>query len=240
MIFIRLDDASDYMDIKKWQAVEDLLDKYGVKPIVGIIPDNQDPDLLKYCKDKKFWEKAKGWQEKGWTIALHGFHHKYLTDKMGVNPFWRRSEFAGVPANQQCEMLRDGEQILKRHGLDPIVFFAPSHTFDKNTIMALKNSTKIRVVSDTIATDIYFKDGIYYMPQQVGRLRNNIFNNTTKCVHPNEITKDELKRLEKFIKNNEIGDFKNIELRKRRRNPMDIALKKIFFCKRRISQRNIK
>lgn len=37
---LRLDDASDYMDVKKWQRMEELLDRHGIKPLVGIIPDN--------------------------------------------------------------------------------------------------------------------------------------------------------------------------------------------------------
>ena len=36
---LRLDDASDYMDVKKWQRMEELLDRYGIKPLVGVIPD---------------------------------------------------------------------------------------------------------------------------------------------------------------------------------------------------------
>ena len=43
---LRLDDASDYMDIEKWQRLEEFLDRYGIKPLVGIIPDNQDASLI--------------------------------------------------------------------------------------------------------------------------------------------------------------------------------------------------
>ena len=39
---IRLDDACPYMDRVKWQRMENILDKYGVKPLVGIIPANAD------------------------------------------------------------------------------------------------------------------------------------------------------------------------------------------------------
>ena len=30
---MRLDDASEYMDVEKWQRMENLLDKYGIKPM---------------------------------------------------------------------------------------------------------------------------------------------------------------------------------------------------------------
>ena len=43
MYLIRLDDASEYMDVERWRHVECVLDKHGVKPLVGIIPENHDP-----------------------------------------------------------------------------------------------------------------------------------------------------------------------------------------------------
>ena len=39
---LRMDDASDYMDAEKWQRMEELLDRYGIKPLVGVSPDNRD------------------------------------------------------------------------------------------------------------------------------------------------------------------------------------------------------
>ena len=48
MYLLRLDDASEYMDTGKWARTEKLLDKYGVKPIFGIIPHNEDPQLITY------------------------------------------------------------------------------------------------------------------------------------------------------------------------------------------------
>lgn len=35
---MRLDDASEYMDVPKWKRMEDLLDAYHIKPLVGIFP----------------------------------------------------------------------------------------------------------------------------------------------------------------------------------------------------------
>lgn len=93
---MRLDDASEYMDVEKWQRMENLLDKYGIKPIVGVIPNNQDPDMVGvYTKDERFWNKAQEWQEKGWSIALHGYTHVFETKEGGINPVNSRSEFAG-------------------------------------------------------------------------------------------------------------------------------------------------
>lgn len=92
---MRLDDASEYMDVEKWQRMEDLLDKYHIKPIVGVIPDNQDSDMVGvYPKDEQFWKKVQRWKEKGWIIALHGYTHVFETREGGLNPVNDRSEFA--------------------------------------------------------------------------------------------------------------------------------------------------
>lgn len=39
---IRLDDACPTMDKAKWQRIFDILDGNGVRPMVGIIPHNED------------------------------------------------------------------------------------------------------------------------------------------------------------------------------------------------------
>ena len=62
---LRLDDASDYMDVEKWQRIEDLLDQYGIKPLVGVIPENKDPSLTEtYEQDPEFWNKTARWKAK--------------------------------------------------------------------------------------------------------------------------------------------------------------------------------
>lgn len=66
---MRLDDASEYMDVEKWQRMEDLLDKYHIKPIVGVIPDNQDSDMVGvYPKDEQFWKKVQRWKERAGSL----------------------------------------------------------------------------------------------------------------------------------------------------------------------------
>ena len=39
---MRLDDACPKRDVEKWDRIEDLLDKFNVRPLVGIIPDCKD------------------------------------------------------------------------------------------------------------------------------------------------------------------------------------------------------
>lgn len=231
MYYLRLDDASHYMDLYKWKRVEVILDKYGVKPIVGVIPSNKDPDLLKYDKVSDFWELVKFWSDKGWTIALHGFSHVFETDSGGINPVNDRSEYAGLCLEYQRQKVKDGYSILKRHDIIPDVFFAPAHTFDKNTLIALKEETPIRIICDTVANDIYFKDGFYFLPQQSGRCRRLPFKTVTFCYHPNVMSENDFELLECFLQKNytKFSCIKNRILIKRKLGFLDRILSYLYF-----------
>lgn len=199
MYILRLDDASEYMDLDKWLRMKRLLDKYGIKPIYGIIPNNQDPDLLQYEKVENFWGLMRNWRDNGWIPALHGFTHVFETEDGGINPVNPRSEFAGIPLEQQREKIKAGYRKLVLEGIKPEIFFAPAHTFDMNTLRAIYRETPIRVVNDTIANDVYYKKPFYFIPQQSGRVRRLPFKTVTFCYHPNTMKDEDFERLDKFI-----------------------------------------
>lgn len=228
--FLRLDDACERMDSKKWHRVEILLDKYNIKPLVGVIPHCEDPMMEKYPIDDKFWDKVHSWIKKGWVIAMHGFNHVYSTNKGGINPVNKRSEFAGEPLEVQKEKIKKGVEIMKKHGINPRVFFAPSHTFDENTIIAIKEESEITIISDTIAYDSYFKDGIVFVPQQSGKLRRLPFKTTTICIHPNTMNDESFLLLERNINKMKISPF-SIITTNRKKTIVDRFLSWAYFKK---------
>lgn len=198
---VRLDDACPYMNRSKWEQVEHILDKYDIKPMVGIIPHNKDAQTMVEAEDPFFWQKAIVWQEKGWSIALHGYNHCYETTSGGINPIHHRSEFAGLPLKQQKEKLVAGYRILSQKGLKPSYFFAPSHTFDAHTIEALKETTPIRLISDDIGRYPYQYDSdVVLIPCQMGRFRDIPWNGYwTFCFHPNDMSSEAMEEFETFI-----------------------------------------
>lgn len=234
MYLLRLDDASEYMDLDKWRKMEILLDKYGVKPIFGIIPANDDPKLLKYNNVEGFWELMHSWIDKGWIPALHGYSHVFETEEGGINPVNKKSEFAGVPFDRQCKKIRDGYKLLKSNGISPKLFFAPAHTFDENTLRALKNESEIRIISDTIANDTYFRDDFYFIPQQSGHCRTVPFKTTTFCYHPNTTSDKEFKELEEFLKlnSNKFVGFNEELLKNRKQGVLDKFYRKLYFYRK--------
>lgn len=232
---MRLDDAAEKMDIEKWNRMEQLLDKYSVKPLVGVIPICKDPMMDKYETDNGFWDKVHRWMNKGWSIALHGYEHVYCTEDGGINPVNQRSEFAGLPLEEQKRKIREGVKVFHEHGIDPEVFFAPSHTFDENTIEALKEESNIKIVSDTVANKPYSKYGMTFVPQQSGRVRKLPFDTVTFCYHPNSLTEKGFIELEDFL-DTHAGRFISFQIipTNRKTTIPDFLLSKTYFLFRKL------
>lgn len=231
---LRLDDACEKMDIEKWDRMEQLLDKYGVKPLVGVIPHCEDPMMDDYPIDSNFWSKVNNWISKDWSIAMHGYNHVYSTDCGGINPINKRSEFAGEPLEVQKEKIRKGISIMREHGINPKTFFAPSHTFDRNTLLALKAESDINIISDTIANDVYYQDDFQFVPQQSGRVRKLPFKVVTFCYHPNMMRENDFVYLEQFLEKN-VALFTKFDLvvkEKRKKSILDKILEKIYFLRK--------
>lgn len=199
---IRLDDACPTMNRHLWGKIEYILDKYGVKPMVGVIPHNEDPQQKIDAPDETFWANVKAWQAKGWAIALHGYNHCYTSDEglKGLNPMWERSEFSGLSLEEQKNKIRQGVALMRENGINPQFFFAPSHTFDINTLVALREESDIKIISDTIATKPYTKHGFVFVPQLGGHCSEMILPGIwTFCLHPNTMTDEGFAQTESFI-----------------------------------------
>ena len=145
-LLIRLDDISANMSWKYMDKCELLFDKFNIKPLLGIIPENKDPELLNYPKNSNFWERVESWKKKGWEIAMHGYEHLYdkkckKTDYLGHGGY---TEFVGDPYELQYQKIKSGLNILKKQDLNTKIFFAPNHTFDENTITNFLDSKKIK------------------------------------------------------------------------------------------------
>lgn len=200
---IRLDDACPTMHHQRWSKIEGILDKFGVRPMVGVIPNNLDATQIIDLADEKFWEKVKSWENKGWTIALHGYDHCYISNDPGINPIWDRSEFAGVKLEIQKDKIKKGVDIFRSHGINPQYFFAPSHTFDLNTLAALRECSDIRIISDTIGTKPYRKYGFIFVPQLGGHCHEIKINGIwTFCLHPSVMDDNAIISLETFLNKN--------------------------------------
>jgi len=238
---IRLDDACPTMDATRWQRMEEILDRYGIRPMVGVIPANADPTQMIDESDNGFWGKIRMWEKKGWAIALHGYDHCYISKERGINPLWPRSEFAGVPLEKQKEKISKGIEIFASHGISPKYFFAPSHTFDENTLEALRLESDIRIISDTIADRPYRCNGFIFIPQLGGMPRKMLFEPKirTFCLHPSTMADASFIKLEEFLTSHNdkfIGfDELNLDMVKEGKSLLSRFISTLYF-----SYRNLK
>ena len=166
-LLLRMDDISENMNWSLMDKCEKLFDKYKIKPLLGIIPINKDPELLKYPYNSKFWERVTDWKNKGWEITMHGFNHLYTqksNNKKDIFNYGGNSEFYGLKYSEQLSKIQSGLSEFSKRNIKVRSFFAPNHIYDKNTLKALKESG-IKIIIDGYGLFPYFKDQILFVPQ---------------------------------------------------------------------------
>ncbi|MCI2048596.1 MAG: DUF2334 domain-containing protein [Lachnospiraceae bacterium] len=162
-IAIRMDDITPEMDWPSFERFRALADRYGVKPLIGVVPDCRDAKLSVCPPREDFWELILKLQEQGWIVAMHGCHHLYSTAAGGLFPLNGYSEFAGVPEKTQDELISLGREIFASHGIETDFFMAPAHTFDRSTLKVLKAHGFYRM-TDGFGRRPYVYDGITFYP----------------------------------------------------------------------------
>ncbi len=180
---MRLDDACPTMDWNAFSRFEAAMDRHGVKPLVAVIPDNQDPAFHIDPPAPDFWHRVRAWQAKGWAIGLHGYQHRYESTEAGILGLSPKSEFSGLPYEAQFEKLRRALEIFGREEVRVDAWVAPSHSFDWTTVAAL-DALGIRAFSDGLALRPYRDDrGNIWVPQQFALLRAMPWGTWTSCYH---------------------------------------------------------
>ena len=202
-ILIRLDDIAENMNWSLMEKSEILFDKYKIKPVLGVIPQNQDKELLSYPKRDDFWEKVRGWRDKGWNISMHGLTHVYDTEtnKKDYFSYGGKSEFYGHPIEVQSERIKSGLRKFKEEKLNIKSFFAPNHTYDLNTFSALKENG-INQIIDGYGLMPYEENGIKFVPQLFYKVHALPFGIQSTQIHLNYWTQKDFGNFENFIEKN--------------------------------------
>lgn len=201
-IAVRLDDITPDMDWQRFLSFKSLLDKYQVKPLIGIVPDNQD-EKLKGARDgapEDFWAYIRELEKEGWCIALHGCKHVYTTNKGGLFPLNNFSEFAGISYQRQKEMLAEGKRIFKENGIETELFMAPAHSYDNNTLKALLENG-FTGLTDGFGDRPYLWKGLIFYPIsfKLDRTLKKAGGYSTMVVHTGTLKEKGLKRYESYF-----------------------------------------
>ena len=201
---IRFDDLCPTMDWDLWNKIERILLENRVKPLLAVIPCNEDSALVVDKPNDEFWQRVVQWQNYGWTIALHGYRHVMHESSAGLIRVSSYSEFAGVDWDVQSEMIASGIQIMLNNGVVPKAWVAPAHSFDMGTLNALREND-INIISDGHSLyPLLDSNGMFWIPQSFWRFRRMPLGVWTICFHHNSWGEDELDEFERNI-----GWYKN-------------------------------
>ena len=202
-LLLRMDDISENMNWEFMDKCEMLFDNYNLKPLLGVIPANKDPELLKFPKNSKFWDRINNWKKKGWEITMHGNNHLYTktSDKKDIFNYGGKSEFYGLDYSEQLDKIKNGLNEFKKRDISIRSFFAPNHIYDINTLKALK-ACGIKIIIDGYGLFPFYKHDLLFIPQLFYKEIFLPFGIQSTQIHLNYWADEDFKNFEKFIVKN--------------------------------------
>ena len=203
-ILIRFDDIAENMNWNLMDRCENLFLKYSIKPVLGVIPKNQDKELQAYPANNKFWNRVRGWKNLGWEIVMHGYTHVYDSTSYNKKDFFSYgggSEFYGHSLEKQKQRLTAGLKKFEEEKIQIRSFFAPNHIYDENTFLALKY-LGIKQVIDGYGLFPYEENEIVFIPQLFYENIALPFGLQSTQIHLNYWSDDDFLKFEKFIEKN--------------------------------------
>ena len=195
---LRFDDLCPTYARDRWQQYAALIGEFGIRPILAVVPENRDPALEFAAPDPDFWPAMRTLEAAGATIGLHGYRHACTNRGRSLVPLHRESEFAGIPEPMQRQWIREGIVSLRSHGLDPTIWVAPRHGFDRATLRALRDEG-MAVLSDGFARRPYLDERVLWIPQQLWAPAEKRDGLWTICLHANTAADAQIVQLRDFL-----------------------------------------
>lgn len=194
-VLVRLDDFTPNRHHARWTRVGELLRRLRIRPLVAVVPE--DRYFGSVDSDEAFWAEVRTLAH-DCDIGLHGETHEVVPIPGGAAReifFASKSEFVGLPVEEQLRKITAAWESFARHGVRPRVFIAPNHGFDAQTVEAVRRHGKMRYISDGIALRPYSDRDLIWLPQidwKVPMLRVGF---RTVCLHPSTMGDREFARI---------------------------------------------
>ncbi len=195
---LRFDDLCPTIPAARWEQFRKLVEEFRIRPILSVVPDNQDRDLQCSPPDPSFWADLRSMEAAGAAIAVHGYRHLCYSRGQSLMNLHRKTEFAGVDFKSQRDWIRAGFGILRGKGLNPRLWVAPRHGFDRNTLRALRD-IGVEHISDGFARIPFRRYGITWIPQQLWSPVAKTSGLWTICLHPNAADSSQFEHLRSFL-----------------------------------------
>ena len=241
-VAVRLDDIAPAMNRENFDRMTDILSSRRAMPLLGVIPDLKDEKILGMAgvsvrSEEEFARMLEELVSDGAGIAMHGLTHVYSTDKGGMFPLNRQSEFAGLGIEEQENLLKKGAERMEKLGFPTDIFMAPSHSYDENTITALKN-TGFKKVTDGFGSDPYRYHDLTWYPISFSKKQllkeKNKAGTVTLVYHVNTMSDRDFSDAEHLFDALDMMPYKELlyEPTVRRSDPGRLAEKMMALCKR--------
>ncbi len=207
----RMDDVTPTMCRRGFARFRALFEEHGIRPLLGVVPDNRDPALEIDAPDPGFWEEMRALRAAGWSVAQHGHQHRCDAPDGGILGVNRRGEFASLPYDRQLEKIERGRARLREEGLETDVWMAPAHAFDRATLRALRHAG-FRTVTDGHSLFPYERLGLRFIPCQMGVPRPVPVGVVTVYIHASWTPDAEFERFRRFVERHRrrIRDFSEL------------------------------
>ena len=180
---IRFDDFYVGMEKKNFLHATKVIRENSIPAIIGVVPAWQDElEVRQPVNEKEFWQTIRSLQENGCEIALHGYSHKLFKHEnlLGVNQY---GEFSGLPLEEQKIKINNGLRVFSKNGIHCRMFMAPAHSFDMNTLTALKFAG-ISLITDGKSFYPYLWNELIFIPQISSKFTVYPWGIITICLHP--------------------------------------------------------
>ena len=199
-LLIRLDDIAANMNWHLMEKCEKLFDKHNIKPLLGVVSNNKDPELLSNQKKDNFWDQIRKWHNKNWEIAMHGYTHIYDSDtnKKDYFNYGGKSEFFGHSYEVQSSRIKKSLEIFNNEKIKIRSFFAPNHTYDHNTFAALRDNNIYNII-DGYGIMPFKKDNLNFIPQLFYKQVMLPFGIQSTQIHLNYWNDNDYEKFENFI-----------------------------------------
>ncbi|HLY39904.1 MAG TPA: DUF2334 domain-containing protein [Terracidiphilus sp.] len=196
---LRFDDLCPTFSVQRWERFLPLIEEFGIRPILAIVPDNRDPELMMSDPDANFWMKMRALERVGATIGLHGWRHLCRSHGRTLIGVSRRTEFAGIEEETQRTWIEKGMTALRNEGMNPRIWVAPRHGTDAATLRVLKGAG-LEYVSDGLARMPFVRGGVTWIPQQLWAPEQRKSGLWTICIHSNTASDEEADQLLEFAR----------------------------------------
>jgi len=199
-VIFRLDDISPLMNFEKFKIITQIFVDKNLPAVLGVIPRAEgEKKSLSRRSISEFIRVLTFLEKKGFEIAQHGYTHEIITNDGGELKLNEKSEFAGLDYKNQFERIKKGKTILQSWGFNPVTFISPWHSFDKNTIRAVR-SNSFKIISDGVGLFPYKKDKLLFIPQILWQPPKYFIPGVlTVCLHPDVLPDDEIHQISSFI-----------------------------------------